>query len=231
MKFFLKEDDKVFEQTKSAATSMIADIFGYDALLVGDHFDQDFLEVSRIANKWRVAQSLQKPLNAKKFDLITDLCSMSISPEKIDLIVLPFILDSTDRPHEVLDQMIELLVTDGYLLLIGVASWSFGRNNFFSKINSLTSRRNSNLSRMVNLKTKLKENNLAIEKLESKYFGRFCHFQDIKNESNNFLNKRLAICFGEVYLLLAKKNLMPVTPLRNLFDRDRKILKSKVLET
>ena len=84
---------------------------------------------------------------------------------------------------------------------------------------------------MVNLKTKLKENNLAIEKLESKYFGRFCHFQDIKNERNNFLNKRLAICFGEVYLLLAKKNLMPVTPLRKLFDRDRKILKSKVLET
>ena len=83
MKFFLKEDDKVFEQTKSAATSMIADIFGYDALLVGDHFDQDFLEVSRIANKWRVAQSLQKPLNAKKFDLITDLCSISISQKRL----------------------------------------------------------------------------------------------------------------------------------------------------
>ena len=147
-----------------------------------------------------------KTLNAKKFDLITDLCSISISPEKIDLIVLPFILDSTDRPHEVLDQMIELLVTDGYLLLIGVASWSFGRNNF-SKINSLTSRRNSNLSRMVNLKTKLKENNLAIEKLESKYFGRFCHFQDIKNESNNFLNKRLAICFWRGLLIASEKKL------------------------
>lgn len=231
MEFFLKDDEKIFEQTKSAASNMIADIFGYDALLVGDLFDRDFLRVSRIANKWRVNQSSQMPLNANNFDLITDLCSISIAPEKIDLIVLPFVLESTDRRHEVLDQMIELLVTDGYLLLIGVASWSFGRNNFFSKINSLTSRRNSNLSRMEDLKTKLTENNLAIEKLESKYFGRFCHSRDVKNERSNFLDKRLAICFGEVYLLLAKKNLMPVTPLRNLIDRDRKIIKSKILET
>ncbi len=231
MEFFLKDDDKIFEQTKSAANSMIADIFGYDALLIGDYFDHDFLRVSRIANKWRVSQVLQKPLNAEQFDLITDLCSISIAPEKIDLIVLPFVLESTERRSEVLEQMIELLVTDGYLLLIGVASWSFGRNNFFSKINSLTSRRASNLSRMVDLKTKLTKNNLAIEKLESKYFGRFFHFQDIKDKKNNFLKKRLAICFGEVYLLLAKKNLMPVTPLRNLFGKDRKIVKSKILET
>ena len=231
MELFLKEDDKIFEQTKLAADKMIIDIFGYDALLVGDLFDQDFLRASRIANKWTVTQNFEMPLNTEKFDFISDLCSISIAPEKIDLIVLPFVLESTERPYEVLGEMAELLVTDGYLLLIGVASWSFGRNNFFSKINSLAPHGSPSLFTIADLRSRLAESNLVIEKLESKYFGRFCDFKGTKEKSNNFLKKRLAICFGEVYLLLAKKKLMPVTPLRNLFDRNRKIIKSKILET
>ena len=231
MEFFLKEDDKIFEQTKLATNKMIVDIFGYDALLVGEHFDHDFLRASRIANKWRVTQNFQMPLNNEKFDFISDLCRISIAPEKIDLIVLPFVLESTDRPYEVLEEMSELLVSDGYLLLIGVAKWSFGKNKFFSKINSLTSSGSSTLFTVADLKSKLAQSNLVVEKLESKYFGRFCHNKDIKDRSNNYLNKRLAICFGEIYLLLAKKKLMPVTPLRNLLDKDRNIIKSKILET
>lgn len=231
MDFFLKEDDKIFEQTKLAANKMIVDIFGYDALLVGEPFDHDFLSASRIANKWRVTQNFKMPLNTEKYDFISDLCCMSIAPEKIDLIVLPFVLESTDRPYEVLEEMSELLVSDGYLLLIGVATWSFGKNKFFSKINSLTESGSSAFVSMANLKSRLAQSNLVIEKLESKYFGRFWHYKDIKDKSNNYLNMRLAICFGEIYLLLAKKKLMPITPLRNLLDKDRNIIKSKILET
>ena len=231
MNFFLKEDDKIFEHTEWAANKLIVDIFGYDALLVGEIFGHNFLRTSRIANKWRVIQNFQIPLNSEKFDFISDLCPMSVAPEKIDLIVLPFVLESSDRPCEVLKEMTELLVTDGYLLLIGVARWSFGRNKFFSKINSLTPSRGLGLFTIADLKSKLADSNLVIEKLESKYFGRFFQHKDIGEKSNNCLNKSLAICFGEVYLILAKKKLMPVTPLRKLFGREKKVIKSKILET
>ena len=105
------------------------------------------------------------------------------------------------------------------------------RNKFFSKINSLTPSRSLGLFTIADLKSKLADSNLVIEKLESKYFGRFFQHKDIGEKSNNCLNKSLAICFGEVYLILAKKKLMPVTPLRKLFGREKKVIKSKILET
>ena len=228
MKFFLKNDRQIRAQIESISRNMISDIFGYNALLVGDYFDQKFLEESRIPNKWRVLNRVEKRWKA---NLITEFEEICIVNETIDLIILPYILENSVAPYSVLARFSHLLVSGGSLLLVGVQPWSFGKNSHFSQLNSFVKLDGSKMIAIKEIKSKLYAENLVIEKLEYLYFGKFFH-DDVRSKKRiSFINKKVAISFGGVYLILAKKRLAPVTPVLNLRRKSSKIREAGLLES
>ena len=228
MKFLLKNDRQIRAQIESISRNMISDIFGYNALLVGDYFDKKILEESRIPNKWSVLNRVEKRWKA---NLITEFEEISIVNETIDLIILPYILENTVAPYSVLEKFGHLLVSGGSLLLVGVQPWSFGKNNHFSQLNSFVKLDGSKMLAVREIKSKLYAENLVIEKLEYLYFGKF-FYDDVRHTKRiSIINKKVSISFGGVYLILAKKRLAPVTPILNLRRKSSKIREAGLLES
>ena len=194
MNYVLKDDKQVRERVRTNADRMIADIFGYNALLFGEMFGYDFMQGSRIAKKWRVSDSFK---HNEKIDLITDSKLLGVGAETIDLIILPYILESVKSPFVVLENMADLLVSDGYLLLIGVNSWSFGRNNCFSELNSIVDSEGAKLFTMRELSSALNSCNLVIEQTEFLYFGGLFDCRDKSEEKRRkFIYRRIVVSLG-----------------------------------
>ena len=229
MNYFIKDDRQARERVQAEASRMIADIFGYNALLFGEMYGYELLRGSRIAKKWRVSDSLER---SNEIDLVTDLNYLGVGSETIDLIVLPFILEFIKSPYALLDNMSELLVSDGSLLLIGVQSWSFGQNSCFSELNEIFQSDGVNLLKMKELSYILSSCNLMIEQTEFFYFGALLDkLNKGEEKKGKFSYRRIVFSLGGIYLLLAKKKSMPVTSVRNLWRKNSEITKSRLVGT
>jgi SAM-dependent methyltransferase len=103
----------------------IADIFGYNALQIGDD-RADFLTASRI------------PLRVH----CGGLCgAVRAQPEmlpfasaSVDLVILPHVLEFSSHPHQVLREIERVLLPEGHLLILGFNPWSlFGARRWLAQ--------------------------------------------------------------------------------------------------
>jgi SAM-dependent methyltransferase len=95
---------------------VVADIFGYNALQCG--LSQiDLLEASRIPSRWRIGSS-------GPIALRTDFRDLPIAANSIDLVVLPHVLEFSDDPHQILREVVRVLVPEGQVVISGFNPWS-----------------------------------------------------------------------------------------------------------
>ncbi len=95
---------------------VVADIFGYNALQCG-LAQIDLLAASRIPSRWRVGSS-------GPIDLRADFCDLPIAANSIDLVVLPHVLEFSDDPHQILREVVRVLVPEGQVVISGFNPWS-----------------------------------------------------------------------------------------------------------
>lgn len=95
---------------------VIADIFGYNALQFG-LAQIDLLRNSRITSRWCVGSTGPIALNADYRDL-------PIATNSIDLVILPHVLEFSDDPHQILREVVRVLVPEGQVIIAGFNPWS-----------------------------------------------------------------------------------------------------------
>lgn len=94
----------------------VADVFGFNALQIG-LLGGNLLAANRIP--------LQQTLADKgAADCLSDFAHLPIDSQSIDLVVLPFVLDFSSDPHQVLREIERILRPEGQLIVFGFNPWS-----------------------------------------------------------------------------------------------------------
>lgn len=94
----------------------VADVFGYNAFQFG-LARYDLLRASRIPSRWTVAPQGAVGLRA-------DFQDLPIASQSVDLVVLPHVLEFAHDPHQILREVVRILVPDGQLVITGFNPWS-----------------------------------------------------------------------------------------------------------
>ncbi|MCC6534634.1 MAG: class I SAM-dependent methyltransferase [Burkholderiales bacterium] len=104
------------EREREYYDRVVADIFGYNALQCG-LAEIDLLRTSRIPSRWRIGSN-------GAIALRTDFRDLPLAANSIDLVVLPHVLEFSDDPHQILREVVRVLVPEGQVVISGFNPWS-----------------------------------------------------------------------------------------------------------
>ena len=117
----LGEEWEQIEQTILAET--LADRFGYHLLQIGRPMNRDLCANSRIKHRINLALTLAQQAQAD--------CTLYALPEQLplasgtlDVVVLPHVLSLAAQPHEVLREVERVLIPEGHVIILGFNPWS-----------------------------------------------------------------------------------------------------------
>ena len=110
---------------RKTVDSMVANAFGYHAVQLGLP-GLDFLENNRIPFKNRVQLGAQTNTDAthQHVHLYAEPECLPFDSQSIDLLILPHVLECSNRPHEVLREAERVLVPEGRVVISGFNPWS-----------------------------------------------------------------------------------------------------------
>ncbi|BAL24740.1 class I SAM-dependent methyltransferase [Azoarcus sp. KH32C] len=95
---------------------MVSDIFGYNAVQIGLP-QHDFLRSNRIPFRLACAQS-------GRCGIIADPDALPFATASVDLVLLPHVLEFSQRPHHVLREVERVLVPEGSVIISGFNPFS-----------------------------------------------------------------------------------------------------------
>jgi SAM-dependent methyltransferase len=163
----------------------VQDIFGYHALQIGASSLQT-LANSRIAHRW-VATSFSSD---KRAELFANASALPFFESTLDLVTLPFTLDMHSDPDGVLDEVARVLVPEGRAVFAGFSKMSFWGVSHMMGAKRLPER--THMYGKARLLDSLSELGLIVDSVQSAGSpGR-----------------------GGLYLLVARKRVMSVRPIR-----------------
>jgi len=88
---------------------VVVDVFGYNAFQLGMPAS-DFLRASRISLRCRVDQNGAAGLRA-------DFRDLPIASNSVDLVILPHVLEFSGDPHQILREVVRVLMPEGHVAL------------------------------------------------------------------------------------------------------------------
>jgi SAM-dependent methyltransferase len=116
----------LLEKERAYFDGAVVDIFGYNAFQLGLS-DIDFLRASRIVLRCRVDANGSAGLRA-------DFRDLPIASNSADLILLPHVLEFSANPHEILREVVRVLVPEGQVVISGFNPWSlWGARRLFTR--------------------------------------------------------------------------------------------------
>lgn len=173
----------------------------------------------------------QLPTDQKESDrrvhLVADFDQLPIESDSVDVVVLHHVLDFSPNPHQVLKEVNRILIPRGHVIIIGFNPFSlFGLWRMFASLFSKNShwRYSSIAKRRLFDWFKL----LDLEKAKITHtFFRPPFSSAILLNRFAFLEKagdKLGIPFGGVYVILARKDVGAVTPIRAPWEKTNRRL-------
>jgi SAM-dependent methyltransferase len=206
-------------------------LFGYHIVQLGRLDDDSLIEASRIGHKMHIcidAEDQTDP-HAGLFCLGE---ALPLSSDSIDVLVLPHVLEFEHSPHQVLRECERVLIGEGHLIVIGFNPWSWWglwrvllgwreqppwTGHYFS---------------MARLQDWLRL--LGFELLEThKLFYRPPLTSERFLARLTWMEQLGRWCwpwFGAAYILVAKKRVIPLTPVRELWRHRRRMIASGLAE-
>ena len=215
---------KVAEQQVCA--KIVPHLFGYHALQIGNDHTDYWLNGSPIKQK-----SYLSLLTQQRDSMVQgDPRELPFKTDSIDLICLPHSLENIQQPLHCIEESVRVLIPEGHLLILG-----FNRCSSWGLWRLLQRRRqaapwNGHFVGLMQLRSCLLELDCEIVNIEHIFFRPpINHEKWLKRLF--FLEKFGASCYAGgagVYLLLARKKLITLTPIKPRW-RQRKLLADKKL--
>jgi SAM-dependent methyltransferase len=222
---------RVFAAEEEEMLDILPDMFGYHILQYGYSAESNYLAASRIPDKTILfldESEINHDLNA----IHTSAEELPIAEDSIDVIVLPHILEYSKDAHKLLREMDRVLIGDGRVVIIGINPLSlWGVWHLF-----LCWWGNMPWSgRLISI-PKIKDW-LSLLDFEVKKTKCFFFLPPIGNEK--FLKKLIPLerlgryCWpilGGLYVVVAKKRVVPLNPIKMQWTAKRKLIGSGVAE-
>lgn len=102
---------------QAALCEVLSDVFGYHLVVLDPPCQPDSLDASRILH--RVVQSRSHEGLDEMPDLIASPEALPLQTDSIDALVLPHVLELAQEPHEVLREIDRCVVPEGHLVVLG----------------------------------------------------------------------------------------------------------------
>ncbi len=211
--------------------AVLPNLFGYHAIQLGGYGDEDLLCTSRISHRCHVQLGTGSAAPST-VDLIGDPAALPFAADSVDVMLLPHVLEFSADPHQVLREAERVLIGEGHLLILGFNPWSwFGlwRLLFGWRGAMPWSGRFYGLTRV---KDWLKL--LGFEVIDRQYFF---HRPPVRSPA---LSRRLGFLehlgawlwrgTGGAYLMVAKKRVECLIPLRTQWRLRRRVIAAGVAE-
>lgn len=200
---------------------ILPELFGFHILQIGALCEREFLEDSCISHK--VLIQLQEELLSPAAALQCLADNLPIMSDSIDVVVLPHSLEFLDSPHRLLREIERILIGEGHLIIIGFNPWSLcGLWRLFLAWRDEPPW-NGHFYGMARIKDWLSLLDFELIKTD-KFFYRPPLQNDrimLKLQFLEKLGKFFWPYFGSVQVIVAKKRVMPLTPIK-LSRKDRR---------
>lgn len=212
------------------ACKVLPDLFGYHILQVGSPGEAQYLDCSRINHK--VIIGSRRAQSTGRAHLICDQHALPVGSDSVDVMVLSHVLEFDPHPHQILREMERVLIGDGHVVIIGFNPWSLW--GLWRLVNAWRDRFpwNGKYIRMARLKDWLDLLDFEITRIEYFYYRPPVENLHISKKLV-FLEQLGRFCwkyFGGIYLLVAKKRVIPMTPVKMQWQMRRHMLTPGVAE-
>ncbi len=205
----------LLSQEQSWFYKEVFDLFGFNALQMGC-LHMDLLRNSRIPNRYHSADTVT---TAQPHHISCCDDFLPFADASLDLLLLPHRLEFSERPHQTLREAARVMVPEGHLLISGfnpMSSWgaTARMKAWFCKHKNYPWN-----GEFIGL-TRLKDW-LALLGFEVMWIDKRCHIPPFEQPSWHkrfaFMDKLGAGCgarMGGVYLIVAKKRVVGMTPIK-----------------
>ena len=222
----------VFSQENEQLENILPGLFGYHVLQFGYTAELDFLNSSRISNKTilfldnsEIDKKINMSIRAGGEDL-------PIATDSIDVALLPHVLEYSKDVHKLLRELERVLISEGYAVIIGINPYSLWGlwHMFFCWWNKMPW--GGHLISVPRMKDWLSLLDFEIEKV--KYFFFSPPLSNVKLLKKFLPLERLGkYCypiFGGLYIIVAKKRIAPLSPVRMKWGKRQNILGTEFTE-
>jgi len=210
---------------------ILPNLFGYHLLQIGMLGKSDLLASTRISHRIKAQLDDEGELQPGA----NMLCSQDyipIAPDSVDVVVLPHVLEYSHNPHKLLREAERILIGEGHLIITGFNPWSIcglwrallawrdeppWSGHFFSY------RRLKDWFSLLDFEV------VKIERFF--YLPPFASMKVI--QKLDFMEKLGSYCwpiFGGVYVIVAKKQVIPLTPVKLIWHKRRSMIESGLVK-
>jgi SAM-dependent methyltransferase len=222
----------LLDQEKLRISKILPKLFGYHVLQIGGFGCLDLLSSSSISHKVNMILG-SRPSAGSQCSLLGDEESFAIASDSVDVVVLPHVLEFVSNPHKLLREVERILIGEGHLVLSGFNPWSLvgiWRVILFWRDEPPW---NSHFYGYTRIKDWLSL--LDFELLENQRFFFRPPFQKKSiMQKLVFWEKIGRHCwpfFGGAYVIVAKKRVVPLTPMKMRWHARRQLIASGIIES
>lgn len=187
--------------------------FGYHLLQISNVRHSNLLKSSRIKHRCILSRSAN--LVDEPYTSIYGLANaLPIAHDSVDVVVLPHVLEFEANPHEILREVERVLIPEGHLVILGfnpISLW--GIRKFFTRNNIPW---NGDFLSLLRLRDWLALLNFDITEQHVFFFAFPFHNARIRKYTAFMerIGSHWTQNFGAVYILVAKKRVATLTPIR-----------------
>ena len=211
------------EQVK--ANQALADLFGYHIVQLGCLREDAFIAASRITHKIILQLDEQARDNCRT-DLICGADALALASDSMDVVFMPHVLEYTANPHKLLREVERILIGDGHLVIIGFNPWSlWGLRRLLQAWREVPPWC-GHFFGMARIKDWLSLLDLELLRAE-RYFFRPPLQNGRLMQRLGFLEQLGKYCwpwFGGAYIIVARKRVLPLTPIKMRWKDKRSII-------
>ncbi len=208
---------------------ILPDLFGYHIVQLGCHHTEGLIASSRISHRILVDLS-DEPDADMQMQCQDD--ALPIAAGAIDVLVLPHVLEFAGDPRRVLREAERVLIGEGHIVVLGFNPWSF--HGLWSLLGRW--RRHAPWSGNFISAARVKDW-LALLGFDIVYFSRASFRPPMHRSAFNrrfeFIENLGAFCWpglGNVYLVVGKKRVEGITPLKVSWRQRRRLVSGGVIE-
>jgi len=217
---------RLHEAEIEAIDEALANLFGYHLLQLGCPSNRDLLSSTRIRHVIRMARKADRFGLPDMAGLVGEPEMVPILSDSIDVVLLPHTLDLSDDAHSVLREVDRILIPDGHVVIVGFNPWSVWglrqvlRRRLSRERDALHARSAFQIQDWLAL--------LGIETCAVRHFffrPPLAH-DGLMNRLTFFerLGSRYFPKLGSAYLLVAKKRVTTLTPIKPRWRQARSML-------
>jgi len=212
--------------------SVLPAFFGYHCLQIGYTHAPDYFVASPIRHK--VVMDLDLSHGGQgSVQFYSKPEVLAVATDSVDLVLLPHTLELNADPHEVLRESDRVLVPEGRLVIIGFNPWSFwGIRHMFSRHSGEVPWCGRFIS-LMRLKDWLALLGFEIESAKTFFYRLPMASEHISKRQPLFhrIGRKFWPAFGGTYILVARKRVTTLTPIRPRWRRRRAFINPGLVET